>query len=73
MTLITTVTYRLEHEVDDDYFKEQLEEGLTKEEAMLDTEKFIYDEVIDNIEGRIENSGYLSEWSRESIDMSWED
>lgn len=60
MKLITTVTYTLEQEYDEDY--------INKEEAMRAVEQ----DFIDRIETRIDNL-CLSSWSRDNINMYWEE
>ena len=60
MKLITTVTYTLEQEYDENYFN--------KEEAMRSIEQ----DFIGRIETRIDNL-CLSNWSRDSINMRWEE
>lgn len=72
MKLITTITYTLEFEVGDEVFEEWKEDGYTREECMENEEKFVYDEFIDRIEGRIDNL-CLSNWSRDSVNMNWEE
>ena len=72
MTLVTTVTYTFECEVGEDAFEEWKEDGYTREDCMKNEEKFVYDEVIGRIEGRIDNL-CLSNWSRDNVDMKWEE
>lgn len=66
MKLITTVTYTLEQEYDKDYFNKG-----TKEEIM-NAECNMYQDCIDRIETRIDNLS-LSNWSRDNINMYWEE
>ena len=72
MKLITTITYTLEREYDEDYFNEQSEEGYTKEEAMEIAEHDMYQDFIDRIETRIDNLS-VSNWSRDNVNMYWEE
>lgn len=72
MKLITTVTYTLEQEYDEDYFDEQLKEGYSKKETMKIAERNTYQDCIDRIETRIDNLS-LSNWSRDNINMYWEE
>lgn len=70
MKLITTVTYTLEREYDEDYWTEK--ENYSKEEIMNIAEKDMYQDFIDRIETRIDNL-YLSNWSRDNVNMYWEE
>lgn len=72
MKLITTVTYTLEREYYEDYFDEWSKDGYTKEEAMEIAERDIYQDFIDRIETRIDNLS-LSNWSRDNVNMYWEE
>lgn len=72
MKLITIVTYMLEQEYDEDYFDEQLKEGYSKKETMKIAERNTYQDYIDRIETRIDNLS-LSNWSRDNINMYWEE
>lgn len=72
MRLIITATYILEQEYGEDYFDEWSKEGCTKEEAMEIAERDIYQDCIDRIETRIDNLS-LSNWSRDNINMDWEE
>lgn len=72
MRLIATVTYTLEREFDDQEIADYIEEGHSEEELKSMEEQFMYDEFIDRIEGRIDNL-CLSNWSRDSVKMKWED
>lgn len=60
MKLITTVTYTLEQEYDENY--------INKEEAI----RVVEQDFIDRIETRIDNL-CLSNWSRDNINMYWEE
>ena len=70
MKLITTVTYTLEREYDEDYWTEK--ENYSKEEIMDIAEKDMYQDFINRIETRIDNL-YISNWSRDSVNMYWEE
>lgn len=70
MKLITTVTYTLEREYDEDYWTEK--ENYSKEEIMNIAEKDMYQDFINRIETRIDNL-YISNWSRDSVNMYWEE
>ena len=72
MRLVTTITWILEREIDDQVFADYAEEGHTEEEVKEMEEQFMYDEFIDRIEGRIDNI-CLSNWSRNNVDMKWEE
>lgn len=72
MKLITTITYTLEREYDEDYFDEWSREECTKEEAMEIAERDVYEDCIDRIETRIDNLS-ISNWSRDNINMYWEE
>lgn len=72
MKLITTITYTLEQEYHEDYFDEWSTEGYTKEEAMEIAERDTYQDFIDRIETRIDNLS-VSNWSRDSVNMCWEE
>ena len=72
MKLITTITYTLEQEYDEDYFNEWSKEGYTKEEAMEIAERDMYQDFIDRIEARIDNLS-VSNWSRDNVNMYWEE
>ena len=72
MKLITTITYTLEQEYGEDYFDEWSKEGYTKEEAMEIAERDMYQDCIDRIETRVDNLS-LSNWSRDNVNMNWEE
>ncbi len=72
MKLIITATYILEQEYGEDYFDEWSKEGYTKEEAMEIAERDMYQDCIDRIETRVDNLS-LSNWSRDNINMDWEE
>jgi len=72
MRLIITATYILEQEYGEDYFDEWSKEGYTKEEAMEIAERDMYQDCIDRIETRVDNLS-LSNWSRNNINMDWEE
>ena len=72
MRLIITATYILEQEYGEDYFDEWSKEGYTKEEAMEIAERDMYQDCIDRIETRVDNLS-LSNWSRDNINMDWEE
>lgn len=72
MKLITTITYTLEREYDEDYFDEWSKEDYTKEEAMEIAERDMYQDYIDRIETRIDNLSF-SNWSRDNVNMYWEE
>lgn len=72
MKLITTITYTLERDYDDQDFADFMEEGHSEEEIKQIEEKFMYDECINRIEGRIDNL-CLTNWSRDSVNMQWEE
>ena len=72
MRLIITATYTLEQEYSEDYFDEWSKEGYTKEEAMEIAERDMYQDCIDRIETRVDNLS-LSNWSRDNINMDWEE
>ena len=67
MRLITTITYTLKQEYSEDYF-----DGRPEEEAMEFAEHYMYQDCIDRIETRIDNL-CLSNWSRDNINMCWEE
>ena len=70
MKLITTITYTLEREYDEDYWAEK--ENCSKEEVMNIAENDMYQNFIDRIETRIDNL-CLSNWSRDNVNMYWEE
>lgn len=72
MKLIVTATYTLEQEYNEDYFNELIEEGYTKEEAMDIAQRNIYQNFLDRIETRIDNL-CISNWSRDNVNMYWEE
>ena len=72
MKLITTITYTLEKEYSEDYFDEWSKEGYTKEEAKEIAERDVYEDYIDRIETRVDNL-CVSNWSRDNVDMYWEE
>lgn len=72
MKLITTITYTLEREYNEDYFDEWSKEGYIKEEAMEIAERDMYEDCIDRIETRIDNL-CISNWSRDNVNMYWEE
>lgn len=72
MKLITTITWTLEREIDDQVFADYADEGRSEEEVKEMEEQFMYDEFIDRIEGRIDNL-CLTNWSRDSVIMNWEE
>ena len=72
MKLIATITWTLEREIDDQAFADYADEGHSEEEVKEMEEQFMYDEFIDPIEGKIDNL-CLSNWSRDSVNMQWED
>ena len=72
MKLITTITYTLEQEYNEDYFNEWSKEGYTKEEIMGIVERDMYQDFIDRIETRIDNLS-VSNWSRDNVNMYWEE
>jgi len=72
MKLITTITYTLEREYNEDYFDEWSKEGYSKEETMEIAERDIYEDCIDRIETRIDNL-CISNWSRDNVNMYWEE
>jgi hypothetical protein len=72
MKLITTITWTLEQEIDDQAFADYADEGHSEEEVKKMEEQNMYNDVIDCIEGRIDNL-CLSNWSRDSVVMNWEE
>lgn len=72
MKLITTVTYTLEREYGEDYFDELAKEDCSREEAMDIAEKDMYQDFSGRIETRIDNLCF-SNWSRDNVNMYWEE
>lgn len=72
MKLIVTATYTLEQNYDEDYFNELIEEGYTKEEVMNIAQRNIYQDFLERIDTRIDNL-CLSNWSRDNVNMYWEE
>lgn len=72
MKLITKITYTLEREYGEDYFDEWQKEKYTTEETMEIAERDMYEDFINRIETRIDNLS-LSNWSRDNVNMYWEE
>ena len=64
MTLITTITYVIEQTFDNDDIEETIKQ---------DKEDFTWQEIIDELDNKLDNNGYISNWSRDSVKMDWED
>ena len=72
MRLVTTVTWTLEREVDEETFKDWAEDGYTEEQVLKNEEDFMYSDFINGVEERINNI-YSSNWHRDKIEMRWEE
>lgn len=73
MKLTTIVTYSFEHTIDEDEIEELEENGYTIGGIKKGSERFIYEEVIYDIENTLDNNNYINDWQRTNTIMEWEE